>query len=85
VTRTILNQANFNWAYSELFQNYDRSQIEAYLPEAVAISQADGITVHFAETHDNLRLASRSTTYAKMRTALCALCSLQGALDLPTG
>ncbi|MFH1993922.1 MAG: amylo-alpha-1,6-glucosidase [Pseudomonadota bacterium] len=85
VTRTILNQANFNWAYSELFQNYDRGQIEAYLPEAVAISQADGITVHFAETHDNLRLASRSTTYAKMRTALCALCSLQGAFGFANG
>jgi len=85
VTRDILNLANFNWAYSELFQNYDRGQIEAYLPEAVAISQADGITVHFAETHDNLRLASRSTTYAKMRTALCALTSLQGAFGFANG
>jgi len=85
VTRDILNQGNFNWAYSELFQNYDRSQIEAYLPEAIVISQADGITLHFAETHDNPRLAVRSTTYAKMRTALCALCSLQGAFGFANG
>ena len=32
VTRDLLNLANFNWAYSELFQNYSRDQIEAYLP-----------------------------------------------------
>ena len=24
VTRDLLNTANLNWAYSELFQNYDR-------------------------------------------------------------
>ncbi len=60
VTRDLLNTANLNWAYSELFQNYDRGQIENYLPEAIDISDSDGITVHFAETHDNLRLASRS-------------------------
>jgi starch synthase (maltosyl-transferring) len=29
VTRDLLNWADFNWAYSELFQNYDRGQIEA--------------------------------------------------------
>jgi glycosidase len=48
VSRDILNRANFNWAYSELFQNYDRNQIEAYLPGANEISASDGITVHFA-------------------------------------
>ncbi|UCD30964.1 MAG: glycogen debranching enzyme N-terminal domain-containing protein, partial [Desulfobacterales bacterium] len=85
VTRDILNLANLNWAYSELFQNYDREQIEAYLPESIAISQGDGITVHFAETHDNPRLAARSKTYAKMRTALCALCSFQGAFGFANG
>ncbi|MCK7512493.1 MAG: alpha-amylase family glycosyl hydrolase [Desulfobacterales bacterium] len=58
VTRQLLNTANLNWAYSELFQNYDRSQIEHYLPEAIDISATDGLTVHFAETHDNLRLAA---------------------------
>jgi starch synthase (maltosyl-transferring) len=62
VTRQLLNTANLNWAYSELFQNYDRSQIENYLPEAIAISAADGLTVHFAETHDNPRLAATGPT-----------------------
>jgi predicted glycogen debranching enzyme len=37
-TRELLNSANLNWAYSELFQNYDRGQIENYLPEAIEIS-----------------------------------------------
>ncbi len=85
VTRELLNHGSFNWAYSELFQNYTRQQIEAYLPEAMDISQSEGITVHFAETHDNNRLASRSTIYAKMRTALCALCSPNGAFAFANG
>jgi len=85
VTRDLLNLANLNWAYSELFQNYDRNQIENYLPEAINISNCDGITVHFAETHDNPRLATRSKEYARMRTALCALCSNQGAFGFANG
>jgi predicted glycogen debranching enzyme len=85
VARDILNRANFNWAYSELFQNYDRGQIESYLPEITKISESDGIAVHFAETHDNLRLAQRSRTYARMRTALCALCSSQGGFGFANG
>jgi len=85
VTRDLLNRANLNWAYSELFQNYDRAQIEHYLPEAIDISSQDGITVHFAETHDNPRLAKKSETYARMRTALCALSSLNGAFGFANG
>jgi glycogen debranching enzyme len=85
VARQLLNTANLNWAYSELFQNYDRSQIEHYLPEAVAISESDGLMVHFAETHDNPRLAAKSHTYARMRTALCALTSHAGAFGFANG
>jgi starch synthase (maltosyl-transferring) len=85
VARDILNRANFNWTYSELFQNYDREQIGSYLPEANEISESDGIAVHFAETHDNLRLAARSITYARMRTSLCALCSSKGGFGFANG
>jgi predicted glycogen debranching enzyme len=85
VTRDILNKAGFDWAYSELFQNYDRNQIESYLPEAIAISEEDGTLVNFAETHDNNRLASRSKTYAMMRTALCALSAPQGSFGYANG
>ena len=85
VTRNLLNRANFNWAYSELFQNYTRDQIEFYLPEAIDISETEGLMVHFAETHDNLRLASRSETWARMRTAMCALFSPNGAFGFANG
>jgi starch synthase (maltosyl-transferring) len=85
VTRDLLNRANFNWAYSELFQNYDRGQIEYFLPPVFEISRQDGIMVHFAETHDNLRLAARSPGYARMRTALCALFSQQGGFGFANG
>ena len=84
-SRRLLNRAGFNWAYSELFQNYDRGQIEQYLPEALDISRSDGLMIHFAETHDNLRLAARSHTWAKMRTTLCALLSAQGGFAFANG
>jgi len=85
VTRDLLNRANFNWAYSELFQNYNRQQIEAYLPEALEISAGEGITIHFAETHDNNRLAATSHLYARMRTALCALAAPYGTFGFANG
>lgn len=85
VTRRILNESNFNWAYSELFQNYHRDQIQAYLPLADTIAEEDGIMVHFAETHDNNRLAATSTVYAAMRTALCALVSHCGGFGFANG
>lgn len=84
-TKTLLSSSNLNWAYSEIFQNYDRSQIESYFPEADHFSAHTGILVNFAETHDNDRLASRSPAYAKMRTALCALLSRQGAFGITCG
>ncbi len=85
VTRDLLNRANFNWAYSELFQNYDQSQIESYLPEPIDIAGTEGGMVHFAETHDNPRLAARSPRYARMRTAMCALFAQHGAFAFANG
>jgi len=84
-TRDILTRANFNFAYSELFQNYTREQISTYLLQAYDISQTSGIPVHFAETHDNNRLASVSIPYARMRTALCALFSVCGGFGFANG
>lgn len=84
-TCDILNTANLNWAYSELFQNYDREQIERYLPQSLEISQKYGLMVHFAETHDNPRLASVSETYAMMRTAVSALFSVCGSFGFAAG
>jgi predicted glycogen debranching enzyme len=84
-TLSQLNYANLNWAYSELFQNYDRAQVENYLSFAAHVSESDGLLVHFAETHDNNRLAARSHAYARMRTALSALCSSNGAFAFANG
>jgi len=85
VTRDLLDLGNFNWAYSELFQNYDRAQIEAYLPGANEDAATRGIMVHFAETHDNLRLAAKSKAWARLRTDLCALFAPCGAFGFANG
>jgi len=85
VTRELLDAANFNWAYSELFQNYEHQDIAFQVLQANDVSGSEGLMAHYAETHDNLRLASRSHTWAKMRTALCALCSFQGTFGFANG
>ena len=84
-TCDLLNVANLNWAYSELFQNYQRQEIESYLPEAMEISEKYGLMIHFAETHDNPRLAAVSQRYAKMRTAVSALFSICGGFGFSAG
>ncbi|MCP4671219.1 MAG: transmembrane fusion protein, partial [Desulfobacula sp.] len=84
-TCDILGRANFNWAYSELFQNYSRDEISNYLPKIYNISNRYGAAIHFAETHDNNRLASVSRRYAKMRTSLCALFSIAGGFGFANG
>lgn len=85
ITMDLLDKANFNWAYSELFQNYTREQIEHYLPGINGVSTRDGIMVHFAETHDNPRLAAKSEKYARLRVGLCALCSVCGGFGFTNG
>ena len=85
VTRQLLDAANMNWAYSELFQNYSREQVEGYLRYAWNESSANGLMIHYAETHDNNRLAAISHTYAAMRTALSALSSVCGAFGFANG
>ena len=84
-TRRLLQRANFNWAYSELFQEYSLEQISRYLPHAIELSNTCGHLIHFAETHDNDRLAKVSHTYAKMRTGLCALFSICGGFGFTNG
>lgn len=84
-TVKLMHDANLNGAYSELFQNYDRVAVEPYLELAARLARENGLIVHFAETHDNLRLAARSAAYARMRTALAALCSVNGAFAFANG
>ncbi len=85
VTNEILNSGGFDWAYSELFQNYTQTQIESYLKGAFDVSGGLGLMVHYAETHDNNRLAVKSKSYARMRTALCALFSSNGGFGFAGG
>lgn len=85
VTTRLLDYANMNWAYSELFQNYSKEQIEGYLNYAWKESLGNGLMVHYAETHDNARLAAVSQNYARMRTALSALASMNGAFGFANG
>ena len=85
VTEDLLTSANLDWAYSELFQEENRDAISYYLGHALPRSEAVGPLVHFAETHDNNRLAARGSRYAAMRTALSALLSQQGAFGITAG
>ena len=85
VTESLLTDSNLDWAYSELFQTEDRGAMEWYLPRAIPLAERCGPLIHFAETHDNNRLAARSETYARMRVALSALLSHQGAFGIANG
>ena len=85
VTDRLLAEANLDWAYSEIFQTYDRSQFEGYLPGAIERAERYGALVHFAETHDNDRLAKRGPVYARLRVQLAALLSWQGAWGIANG
>jgi hypothetical protein len=85
VTDRLLAETNLDWAYSEIFQTYDRDHFEWYLPGAIERSEKYGTLVHFAETHDNDRLAKGGEIYAKLRVQLAALLSWQGAWGIANG
>ena len=85
ITDSLLNRAGLDWAYSEIFQTYDRWQFESYLPAANGRAERFGSLVHFAETHDNDRLAKGGQIYARLRVALAALLSHQGAWGIANG
>ena len=85
VTDALLGRAGLDWAYSEIFQTYDRAAFERYLPGAVARARTLGTLVHFAETHDNDRLAKGGRAWARLRVALAALLSHQGAWGISNG
>ena len=85
VSLNLISHGGLDWAYSELFQNHGRNSVEWYLPKALAASHSHGILMHYAETHDNDRLAAVSTAWARLRTALAALTSVQGAWAITCG
>ncbi len=85
VTERLLDDANLDWAYTELFQQPDRSQIEAYHAVPQRLAAGYGLPVHFAETHDNTRLAAVSSDHARVRVNLAALLAHAGAFGVTNG
>ncbi|QBG47427.1 glycogen debranching protein [Verrucomicrobia bacterium S94] len=85
VTEHLLADSGMNWAYSEIFQNYDQAQVDSYLPESIRVSESKGNLIHFAETHDNSRLAAVSHIFARLRVAFCALTTHNGAFGFANG
>lgn len=84
-TDALLGDIGLDWAYSELFQTEGRDAIVHYLHRAWHTSRTRGVLVHFAETHDNNRLAAVSPVHARIRTSLCALLAENGAFGITNG
>jgi starch synthase (maltosyl-transferring) len=85
IMERLLDTANLDWAYSELFQTYSREEFEHYLPDCERVSRDYGLLVHFAATHDNNRLAATSSNWSKIRMALMALLSHRGGWGITCG
>ena len=85
VTEKLLTDGMNNWAYSELFQNYDKGQLDWYMPYANKVSAEKGVLVNYAETHDNDRLAKKGKVYTLMRLHLCAFTAPAGAWGFTNG
>ena len=84
-TETLLTQGRMQWAYSELFQNYDGPAIASYNDHSIAQNERVGLLVHYSETHDNLRLADKGKLWSLHRNRLCALLSHSGAFGFTCG
>lgn len=84
-TAALLSEGGMQWAYSELFQNHGPHEISGYVDHALRESRARGALVHYAETHDNDRLAKKGRAFSLFRNRLCALSSVSGAYGYTAG
>ena len=84
-TENLLTDCNLNWAYSEMFQNYNQQEIDCYMNEFSRISSKKGPLVNFSETHDNDRLASVSREFSRLRNGLTSLLSDTGTFAITCG
>ena len=84
-TETLLTDGGMQWAYSELFQNYSGQQVAWYLDYCLKQCARLGVYVHYSETHDNERLASKGKEWSLLRNRLCALASVNGAFGFTCG
>ncbi|MFM1556706.1 MAG: amylo-alpha-1,6-glucosidase, partial [Limisphaerales bacterium] len=84
-TENLLTRGGMQWAYSELFQEYDGHRVAAYLDHALPQSQRVGTLIHYSETHDNERLAAKGRAWSLLRNRLCALTSVNGGFGFTNG
>lgn len=94
-TENLLTEGGMQWAYSELFQNYSGREIAWYLDYANRQDERVGTYVHYSETHDNDRLAAKSSdnapskkpnrAWSLLRNRLCALTSPSGGFGFTCG
>ena len=85
VTERLLSEGGMQWAYSELFQNYSGEQVSRYLDYSLRQIGRLGLYLHYSETHDNSRLASRGTAWSLLRNRLCGLASVSGGFGFTCG
>ena len=84
-THNLLLEGGMDWAYSESFQEFGFQSESSYLAKAIAAGGSLGALVNFAETHDNDRLAAKSSAWAYHRVASAALLSTAGAFAIANG
>ena len=84
-TAALLTEGGMQWAYSELFQEYNGEQVAGYLEHALTQSERVGTLIHYSETHDNSRLASKGRAWSLLRNRLCALTSVNGGFGFANG
>ena len=84
-TEALLTEGGMQWAYSELFQNYNGSAVAAYLDHSLLQAQRVGLLIHYSETHDNDRLAAQGRAWSLLRNRLCALTSAAGGFGFTCG
>ncbi len=85
VTEQLLTEGGMQWAYSELFQNYSGKEVAEYLDYSLKSVGHTGLLVHYSETHDNDRLATRGRAWSLLRNRLCALASVSGGFGFTCG
>ena len=84
-TSNLLTSGGMQWAYSELFQEFEGPRVAAYLDHALAQSKGVGTLIHYSETHDNTRLAEKGRRWSLFRNRLCALTSVNGGFGFTNG
>ena len=84
-TENLLTDGGMQWAYSELFQEFNGPSLHRYLDHCIKQSPRVGTLVHYSETHDNNRLAHRGRTWSLLRNRLSALTSVNGGFAFTCG